>query len=142
MPAEKALHKGTVRITVPVSVAYNLEKFQKSLATIAERLGCLACFSGADCTFQLERDFLLDDRLGLAAAVGRRGAVTDAGPSVTARITTGVSNNLKLLQRTVATIAGKVGCPQCTSGWDIIFQQELKRVNPVRLKINAEGGIG
>ena len=142
MPVEKVLHKGPVRITVPVSVAYNLEKFQKSLANIAERLGCLACFSGADCTFQLERDFLLDDRLGVATAVARRGAVTDVGPAVTARIPMEVSGNLKLLQRAVASIAGKVGCPQCTSGWDIIFQQELKRVNPARVKINAEGRIG
>jgi hypothetical protein len=49
-----------VRVVIPASVAYDLGKFQKSLVNLAERLGCRPCLSGADCTFQIERDFVIN----------------------------------------------------------------------------------
>lgn len=49
-----------VRITIPAAVAFDIGKLQKSLVGIAERLGCRSCFSGSDCTFILERNFVID----------------------------------------------------------------------------------
>lgn len=51
---------GTVRIVVPADVAFDLGRLQKGLANLAERLGCRPCLSGADCTFLLEREFIVD----------------------------------------------------------------------------------
>jgi hypothetical protein len=50
----------TVRVVIPAEVAYNLDRFQKTLANLGERLGCRACLSGAACQFLLEKDFLVD----------------------------------------------------------------------------------
>lgn len=49
-----------VRIVLPAKVAFNLPELTNALKNIAERLGCKACLSGADCLFTLERDFVVD----------------------------------------------------------------------------------
>ena len=57
---------GAIRITIPVKVAANIKTLKTSLETIAERLGCRPCFSGADCFLQLERNYLIDEKAKLA----------------------------------------------------------------------------
>jgi hypothetical protein len=37
---------GVVRVNVPMSVAYDLEKMQKVTASVLEKLGCGGCHSG------------------------------------------------------------------------------------------------
>lgn len=49
-----------VRVVLPATVAYDLNRFSKSIASLAERLGCRHCLSGVACRFQLERDFVVD----------------------------------------------------------------------------------
>jgi hypothetical protein len=62
---------GPVRITVPASVAFNIEKMQKLVQSIGERLGCTGCISGADCVLQLERDWMVDPQtLALRQGLG------------------------------------------------------------------------
>jgi hypothetical protein len=51
---------GALRITLPVSVAYDLEKFQKALANIARAGGHPGCTSGTDLTFQLVREWSIN----------------------------------------------------------------------------------
>src|SRR5215475_13141438 len=86
----------SVRITIPAAVAYNLDAFQKSIASLVERLGCRPCFSGADCTFLLERDWVIDEKLethALATSI-----VRDPSPepwrSATVTLPSKVANNL------------------------------------------------
>jgi hypothetical protein len=55
-----AMRGSVVRVVVPADVSYNLDRFQKTLANLAERLGCKPCLSGAACQFLLEKDFLVD----------------------------------------------------------------------------------
>lgn len=52
-----------VRVSIPARAAYDLASFQKSIGNLAERLGCPQCLSGANCLFELERDFLINDKL-------------------------------------------------------------------------------
>ena len=129
--------RGPIRVTIPVSVAYNIKKFQKSLAVLAERLGCPNCVSGADCLFQTERAFVLDDRLTLAGGNG----LTEAIPTVTASMPGSVSMDLGLLQRAVAAVADKFGACPCTSGYDLKFKVELAGLKAKTAKINAQGGL-
>jgi hypothetical protein len=57
-PAAKI--SGPVRVTLPISVAYDLEKFQKALANLANLVGCTGCTSGVDVTFLTAREFVVD----------------------------------------------------------------------------------
>jgi len=49
-----------LRITLPAKVAFDLASLQKVLGNLAETIGCRACLSGVDCTFRLERDFIVN----------------------------------------------------------------------------------
>lgn len=64
-PRELAAPGGnnTVRVALPVSVAYDLDKIQEVQRSILDRLGCMACCSGWDIRFDVQRDFLVDRNL-------------------------------------------------------------------------------
>jgi hypothetical protein len=51
---------GKVTVTVPASVAFNLEKMQAVFKSLGEKVGCGSCYSGADCFLQFEREWLVD----------------------------------------------------------------------------------
>jgi hypothetical protein len=51
-----------VRVTVPVSVAFNLEKMQTITKTVLGKLGCGACCSGFDLRFIHENDFRFNEK--------------------------------------------------------------------------------
>lgn len=139
MPANNPPMGGTVRVTIPVSVAYDLNKFKKSVASLAGRLGCAACFSGANCTFHIERDYVLDDRLKLSGSVR---TVPDTAPAVNLTLGQSVAGNLGALQDAIAKAAGRLGCMACTSGFDLNLRSELKQLKSLNLKLQANGAIG
>jgi len=117
-----------VRITMPAAVAFNLEAFQESIGNLVERLGCRTCFSGADCTFLHERDFIINEKLEMRASTGI--SIQGLGNpvpwrSATATLPAKVSNNLEQIRGVVANIAGRLGCSACCSGFDILFRHEL-----------------
>jgi hypothetical protein len=129
-----------VRITIPAAVAYNLEAFQESIGNLVERLGCRTCFSGADCTFLHERDFIINENREVRAAPQPSPWVRvdlpqpspwvrldnpQPCPWVRLALPGEVSNNLKQIRLVVSNIAGKLGHPNCCSGFDIQFRQEL-----------------
>jgi hypothetical protein len=65
----------SVRITLPISVAYNLEKFQAALGNIARRTGHNTCTSGVDITFLTNKNWSVDpDTLEVGDASARVGA--------------------------------------------------------------------
>jgi hypothetical protein len=59
-PARAAKLAGSIRVTLPISVAYDLEKFQKALANIATQVGHTGCTSGVDLTFLHAREFVVN----------------------------------------------------------------------------------
>ena len=126
--------KKPVRISIPASVAYNVESLQKSIAEIVDRLGCTRCFSGADCTFQLERDFVVNEKLQVnARALGEPNPQPSraVGVSLPGR----VAYNLGDIQKVVAEVAGKLGHTACFSGFDLAFGIEEQLV------LNAKGQV-
>jgi hypothetical protein len=105
-----------------------------------ERLGCRTCFSGADCTFLHERDFIINEKLEVRASPNPLPwlrlelpvplpwlRLENPSPSPWSRVALPgeVSNNLKQIRLVVSNIAGKLGHPNCCSGFDIQFRQEL-----------------
>jgi hypothetical protein len=129
---------GTTRISMPASVANDLEAFKKGITALAERLGCGSCFSGVDCTFQMERDFVIDEALKVAPVpgAGKGMAFSEiAGPSrgVTVSMPPAVHHDLRKILDVADIIAEKLGkhslsghgSVACCSGFDITFRQEL-----------------
>jgi len=47
-----------VRVRLSADVAYNLDKFNRTTARLAELLGCKPCLSGARCYFQSIEDWV------------------------------------------------------------------------------------
>lgn len=150
MADAKVQRSRPVRISLPASVAYNVDSLKKSIAEIVDRLGCTRCFSGADCVFQLERDWVVNEKLELIARPEpdpwRPAVVAEpdpqpwravAGPDPTPWKAARVANvslsakvafDIDSIQEVVAKVAGKLGHAQCFSGFDIGFGLEQQLV--------------
>jgi hypothetical protein len=62
----RALRGGqTVHVSLPASVAFDLDRFQDIQRSILDKLGCGACCSGWDIRFDLQRQFLVDEKLNI-----------------------------------------------------------------------------
>ena len=59
-PAGSSRLGSAIRITLPVSVAYDLEKFQTALANVARAGGHPFCTSVTDLTFELVKVWAID----------------------------------------------------------------------------------
>jgi len=136
-----------IRVTIPATVAYDLSAFQKGLAGLLRRLGCPACCSGFDITFQQEREFHINEKLEIAS---RARNTFDPTPnpwvpqdSVPIRVSlpTKVSYNLEQVQEVVAKVAGRLGCAPCCSGFDIAFLHERELFVDESLNIRSQYGV-
>ena len=55
----------SIHIKIPVSVAFDLQRMNKATALVLDRLGCPECHSGFDLRFDLERQFIFNERVEL-----------------------------------------------------------------------------
>ena len=119
---------GPVRVSIPAKIAYSPDALKKSIAGVLERIGCPRCFSGADCLFQTERRFVLDD--GVKADPDTSPAA-GPGPQPWA-VTVGVSSRVKYDIDKVFVAVDKVidllGPHPCISGFDVFFKDELRTI--------------
>lgn len=53
--------EGSIRVTIPAEVGYDLKNLQKTIGNVMGRLGCPACCSGFDISF-LNSDFVVDPK--------------------------------------------------------------------------------
>ena len=120
--------RGPVRITMPAAVAYDLKALQKGIAALVERMGCRTCFSGADCTFQTERDLVISEKLEVSPSARHFAPDLDGDPAhrVTVNLAQEVRFDLAKVQAAVERVVGKLGCPACCSGFDVAFQEEAQ----------------
>ena len=112
---------GKIRLSMPARVASDATAFKKSLDVLMERMGCPTCFSGADCAFQIERDFVMDERLNL---VGKADESLAAGAKINVTLPAKVGGNLDAVKGAIDRVLKDLGCPSCCSGFDIQFQLE------------------
>jgi hypothetical protein len=131
-PTKLARQGGVVRLTLSAKVANDIGALERSLKSLAERLGHPACATGCDTLFlQLERDFVVGDEVALnPQPLPPRGGLAlpqDPVPAGTVQvlIPERVNNNIKSIQKALATTLGKLGCQACCSGFDILFRREL-----------------
>jgi hypothetical protein len=135
--AERASLKsqaGAIRMTLPVRLANDLDGLQRTLAELAERTGHPSCATGCNVLFlQLEREFTAGEEVRLNPQPlppgnwGSIGLPSDPVPvrPVDVSVPAQVTDDIGSLQKAVAAVVGKLGCPECCSGFDIAFRREL-----------------
>lgn len=131
--------RGTVRVSLPAKVAYNPDALKKSIASIADRLGCTRCFSGANCLFQSEKDFVFDPAGALSkTAINPQPLPPTHSALATVSLAPGLRYDIdKVFKAVDAVIKGLGPCP-CHSGFDVLYQSELP-VLTVNEKFEAQG---
>lgn len=129
---------GAVRISMAAAVANDLDMFKKGITAFAERLGCPECFSGFDCTFESERDFLLDKdlkvrptsvRAGEAVSRGatRREAIVPLAPSDEYNLKL-ILEKIDILGRDLGQHWRQGGLAWCCSGFDVTLEREVQHI--------------
>jgi hypothetical protein len=66
-----ALTDRTILVTVPASVAFDLDKMQTISKNVLGRLGCPGCHSGFDIRYIMERRFRFNENLEFIEGIGR-----------------------------------------------------------------------
>jgi hypothetical protein len=125
---------GPVRISLPAKVAYDPKALKNSIKDIVERIGCPRCFSGADCFFQNERDFVINPAGKLdPGAQMPFAARPDPEPAMSYRATVALARPVKYDLEKVYTAIDRVidliGPHPCISGFDVLFRDELIVIN-------------
>jgi hypothetical protein len=118
--------RGPIRMTIPAAVAYNPDGLKKSLAQLAERIGCGRCFSGADCRISTERDFVLDARQQLTAT--QVATVADHGSMVNVGLSSEIKYDIDKVFGAIDAVIEGLGSHPCLSGFDLAFQNQLDTI--------------
>lgn len=124
---------GPIRITLPAKVAYSPDALKESIANVMERIGCPKCFSGADCFFQMERQFVLDASLQADPTPQPLHFATppiDAQPDhvYTAGLAKAVRYDINQVFRAVDRVIDLIGSHPCISGADVLFRDVLNTI--------------
>jgi hypothetical protein len=124
LAAPKLRAQGPIRVTVPAKVAYSPDAFKKSIGSLMERLGCPKCFSGADCFFQNERDFVLDAAGSVSADLNPQPlppSPFEARRHTTVAASSGVRYDINKVLKAIDKVIDIIGPHPCISGADILF---------------------
>jgi len=121
---------GTVRVTLPAKIAYEPDALKRTIGGILGRLGCPTCFSGADCHFTNERDFVVDP--AGAIAFHSRAAASELNPQplppgaeVRVSLAPGIRYNIDGVFKAVEAVINAIGPCPCHSGFDVLYQNEV-----------------
>ena len=127
-PPFMATISGAIRVSIPASTAANLKTLKTSLVNIAEKLGCRPCFSGADCFFHLEHDYVIDEKAVVAAnrqTVERRSFPGSLGKTIRVTLSPKAGFSIDTITAAVEKIAELSGHTACATGCNIFFQHFL-----------------
>ena len=126
MASNNSFADNPIRVTVPAAVAFNPKAFKSSIATLMERLGCAKCFSGFDCRFQLQRDYLVDP-----ADIKK---ITELPTEIRSHNVVNLSLNkakafdIAQVNKVIDVLHKRFGCAPCHSGYDFHFRNEIEEL--------------
>jgi hypothetical protein len=136
---------GAVRISMPAAVANDLDTFKKGIAAFAEQLGCPECFSGFDCKFESERDFVLDPDLNVKPTAVRAGQAVSRGAvqrDITIALSPSAEYDLKTILATIDIWGRRLGAhwmqggqAMCCSGFDVTFERQMQYIVDVNRNV-------
>jgi hypothetical protein len=143
---KKPLEGRSVRVSIPASVANDLDLFKRSIADLLGKLGCTECFSGADCRFDIIRDWVISEK-GEANFYNASGAIArdrddafgigEKAASISAQIHPSAANNIRSVFSAIDQIGKNIGCTPCHSGYDLEFRNAIRYLN-----INEQAVVG
>lgn len=122
---------GAMRLTLSAGVANDLKVLKQGLKDLAERLGHPVCATGCnELHLNLERDFAARISSNLVALNPQPlPPLADPSPqpwrTVHVAAPAAVFDNIEHLGSAIEKVLGRLGCPRCCSGFDILFQREL-----------------
>jgi hypothetical protein len=141
-----ALDDSPIRIQLPARIGNDLDALRNTIGDLADRLGCPRCFSGADCHFLREKDFLVDPegRIGPTPnpwrSLPQDPVAVRTARSVQVSLPAKVGNDIAGVQDAIGRVVDRLGCGACCSGFDIEFRNELDLIT-VDEELNV-GGFG
>jgi hypothetical protein len=124
--------QGTIRVSIPASVASNVKTLKSSLKSIAERLGCGKCFSGANCFFQLQNRYLIDEKMLISAHTT---PLADTIPAITSaknvyvNLSSKASYNIDTVLASIDKIAELSGHVACATGCNLFFRNFINELD-------------
>lgn len=126
MATLNSIANNPIRVSVPASVAFNPKAFKTSVATLMGKLGCGKCFSGFDCHFQLQRDYIVDP-VDFKKLVETSSQVKNNNV-LNLSLGKEKSYDLRQVNDLIDSLHGKFGCAPCHSGYDFNFQNEIEEI--------------
>jgi len=129
---------GPVRITIPAQIAYNIDALNKGIGAIMDKLGCGNCFSGADCTFIHERDFVINEVSRVEPEPAPWTPAELSAHRVSVLLSKEVAYDMKAVQTVIAKLGERGGCAPCHSGIDFSFRQEIDQVSRASSKLMGD----
>lgn len=124
--------QGTIRVSIPASVASNVKTLKTSLKSIAERLGCGKCFSGADCFFQLQNRYLIDEKIQVMAhttALGDAIPAKTSAKNVYINLSSKASYEIDTILASIDKIAELSGHVACATGCNLFFRNFIRELD-------------
>ena len=121
---------GAMRLTLQAGVANDLSALRKGLKDLAERLGHPACATGCnEFHLNLERDFVVQRNKAAVALNPQPLPPLPQDPipwkAVRVSMPGAAFDDINSLGTAIERVLGRLGCPSCCSGFDILFQREL-----------------
>jgi hypothetical protein len=128
-----------VRVSIPASVASNVDGLKKSIGSVLGRLGCPACCSGFDIRMELQRELMSAslEKGGRSSIGGWAGINTREVPKLTVGVSPSAVSKIEDVYLAIDKIAELSGHVACATGCDIFFQMEEMFVLDEKFNIEA-----
>ena len=123
--APKVRANGTVHVKLSARVAYDPGALKKGIGELMERLGCPKCFSGANCFFTHERDFIFEATSKATPALGPQPEPWTPS-AATVSLGRAARFDIDRVFRAVDKVIDIIGACPCHSGFDILYLNESK----------------
>lgn len=127
-----------VRVSLPASVASDIDRLKKAVGSVLGHLGCQACCSGHDIFFELQRDFVFDKDLRETplAMVGRRGQA--GGKTIDIGLNPDAAGNIDTVFAAIDKLAELTGHVACATGCDWRFNLERSLVLDMKMNLREQ----
>ena len=114
----------TVRVSIPASVAGNIDSLKKSFASVLGRLGCDACCSGYDIFLDIQRDVVLHKGFDQPTRFSSWATSTRDIPRVSVGLKPAAVNTMRGVESMLERLADMTGHSACATGCDMFFKME------------------
>ncbi|AUH65799.1 hypothetical protein [Paracoccus zhejiangensis] len=134
----KDISTNPVRVSLPASVASDIDRLKKAVGSVLGHLGCQACCSGHDIMFELQRDFIFEKDVSEhpVSLPGRRGLAS--GKTLDIGLNPDAAGNIDTVFAAIDKLAELTGHVACATGCDWRFNLERSLVLDARMNLREQ----